>query len=97
MTVLRPDTAQTACLTPCAGPVGATVCEACGNGPRSTAADAPPAVYVNSLGVIITQLQQDIRELLLRELMTSDDDATPPEYRELVDRYFEVLSRDIGR
>ena len=57
----------------------------------------PPAVYVNSLGVIITQLQQDIRELLLRELMTSDDEATPPEYRELVDRYFEVLSRDIGR
>lgn len=55
---------------------------------------APPG-YFRGLDVVIGGLQLQIRELLLKDLVASDDEAAPPEYEELVDRYFQVLSQDI--
>jgi hypothetical protein len=54
-----------------------------------------PTGYGHSLDALVIQLRQHIRELLLKDLVASDDGATPPEYKELVDRYFQVLSQDI--
>ncbi|NQT11210.1 MAG: hypothetical protein HQ582_00575, partial [Planctomycetes bacterium] len=54
-----------------------------------------PAGYFHGLDAVVVELQQQIRELLLKDLVASGDEATPPEYKELVDRYFQVLSQDI--
>lgn len=54
-----------------------------------------PAGYFHGLDAVVLGLQQQIRELLLKDLVASGDEATPPEYKELVDRYFQVLSQDI--
>jgi len=51
-----------------------------------------PGPYVPRVDGIVLELHRHIRELLLKDLVASDDEATPPEYRKLVDRYFQVLS-----
>ncbi|MEE8452981.1 MAG: hypothetical protein V3R99_13735, partial [Thermoguttaceae bacterium] len=53
-----------------------------------------PGTYVGHLEAIIEQLQDQARELLLRDLIASDDEATPPSYKAMVERYFKVLSQD---
>jgi len=55
-----------------------------------------PEDYGTGLDAIVLALQQRIRELILKDLMISQDEATPPEYKELVDRYFQVLYQDGG-
>jgi len=52
-----------------------------------------PGVYDTSLAAIVVQLQQEVRELVLRDLVSGADEATPPEYKELVERYFQLLSQ----
>jgi hypothetical protein len=46
-------------------------------------------------------LQEDVQlrlqSLLIGDLSASPDDTTPPKYQELVERYYQVLSRDTGR
>jgi hypothetical protein len=51
-----------------------------------------PLDYTTHLDVIVQELQAQVHELLLRDLIASGDEATPPEYEEFVNRYFEVLS-----
>ncbi len=58
---------------------------------------AAPGEYGRLLDVIVQQLQAQIHELLLRDLIASGDEATPPGYEEFVDRYFQVLSERAGR
>ena len=42
------------------------------------------------------RLQDQIQEMILKDMMSSRDEATPPEFKELVERYYEVLSRQGG-
>lgn len=52
-----------------------------------------PTAYDVQLTTIIAGLQEQVRELVLRELISAQDEATPPEYKELVERYFQILSQ----
>ena len=54
---------------------------------------APPA-YLDNLTGVIEVVQRKARELLLRDLLAVGEEAIPPQYEKLVDRYFEVLSRE---
>jgi hypothetical protein len=39
-------------------------------------------------------LQSQVYELLLGDLIAAGDEAVPPEYEKLVERYFQVLSQN---
>ena len=34
--------------------------------------------------------------MILKDMASARDEATPPEFKELVERYYEVLSKDGG-
>ena len=53
-----------------------------------------PGVYRDNLTLLLTDLQREARELLLRDLMAAGQEAVPPQYEKLVERYFEVLSQE---
>jgi hypothetical protein len=55
-----------------------------------------PVVYTTNLQSVAVQLQNRIQDLILKDLVSARDEATPPEYKELVERYYEVLSKDHG-
>jgi len=42
-------------------------------------------------------LQGRIQDLILKDIVSARDEATPPEFKELVDRYYEVLSKESGK
>jgi hypothetical protein len=52
-----------------------------------------PAGYTIALGSVTIQLQDKIQDLILRDMASARDEATPPEFKELVERYYEVLSK----
>jgi hypothetical protein len=54
---------------------------------------AGPTAYDMPLGAIETELREAVREFVLRELVAAGDEPTPPQYKELVERYFQVLSQ----
>lgn len=55
-----------------------------------------PSSYGRAVRTLIEELQQQMQELILTDLVADDNEATPPAYRHLVDRYIEVLSSDLG-
>ena len=58
---------------------------------------AAPTAY----NLVLVHLQEDvqarIQTLILGDLGNVSDDATPPKYQELVEKYYEVLSRQGGK
>lgn len=52
-----------------------------------------PAGYNTALIHIQEDIQERIQALILGDLGNVSDDATPPKYQDLVERYYEVLSR----
>ena len=52
-----------------------------------------PGPYLTRLSAISRVLKDQIQEMILRDVAASGDEATPPRYRVMVDRYYEVLSR----
>jgi hypothetical protein len=56
---------------------------------------APDNYYV-ALHAITRRLQDRIQDMILKDVVSGRDEATPPQFRELVDRYYEVLSKDSG-
>ena len=46
----------------------------------------------NALSGVTRQIQDKIQDLILKDMVSARDEATPPEFKELVERYFEVLS-----
>ena len=44
-----------------------------------------------------TYLHAKIQDLILKDMASARDESTPPEFKELVDRYYEVLSKSSGR
>lgn len=55
-----------------------------------------PEVYTNGLSTVAFRIQERLQELVLKDLGSDRDEATPPEFRELVERYYEVLSVEGG-
>jgi hypothetical protein len=56
-----------------------------------------PARYRASLRLLVDTLQQQIQELVLVDLLSARDEATPPGYEQFVDRYLKVLATDAGK
>jgi hypothetical protein len=46
----------------------------------------------HALSGVTKQIQDKIQDLILKDMVAARDEATPPEFKELVERYFEVLS-----
>jgi hypothetical protein len=55
-----------------------------------------PGPYLNAMGSITLQLHDRIQDLILKDMASAHDEATPPEFKELVERYYEVLSKGSG-
>lgn len=51
-----------------------------------------PAIYAKALTFVTTRLHERLQELVLKDLTADRDETTPPEFRELVERYYQVLS-----
>jgi hypothetical protein len=58
---------------------------------------AAPGAYAVNLIRVQEEVQARIQNLLLGDISTATDDATPPKYQELVERYYQVLSRQGGK
>ena len=52
-----------------------------------------PTAYDVSMVAFESELREEVREFMLRELVAASDEPTPPQYKELVERYFQVLSQ----
>jgi hypothetical protein len=57
---------------------------------------AAPASYKTAIARISKLIQDKIQEMILKDMISSRDEATPPEFKELVERYYEVLSKEGG-
>ncbi len=55
-----------------------------------------PDRYRVQLRLIAEAIQQHIQELLLTDLLSSEDEATPPGFAPLVDQYLKVLATEPG-
>jgi hypothetical protein len=53
-----------------------------------------PAPYHAMISRILARIRGQMQELLLGELAYSRDEPIPPQYQELVDRYYQVLSAE---
>jgi hypothetical protein len=51
-----------------------------------------PVGYATALSTITHRLQDRIHNLLLEDMVSTRDEATPPAYKELVERYYQILS-----
>jgi len=56
-----------------------------------------PGSYTTVLSSVSLLLQGRIQDLILKDIVSARDEATPPEFKELVDRYYEVLSKESGK
>jgi hypothetical protein len=56
-----------------------------------------PVNYATALSSVSLSLQGKIQDLILKDIVSARDEATPPEFKELVDRYYEVLSKESGK
>ena len=54
-----------------------------------------PESYGRAVRAIIEDLQQQMQEMILTDLVADENEATPPKYKHLVERYIEVLSSDV--
>jgi hypothetical protein len=55
-----------------------------------------PGGYTDAVRTIAKQVEERIQELILKDVVSARDEATPPEFKELVERYYEVLSKKGG-
>jgi hypothetical protein len=55
-----------------------------------------PAGFAIALNSVSTLLQAKIQNLILRDMASARDEATPPQFKELVERYYEVISKEGG-
>jgi hypothetical protein len=53
-----------------------------------------PGGITTALASITNLIHDKIQDLILKDMVSARDEATPPEFKELVDRYYEVLSKN---
>ena len=56
-----------------------------------------PGGYTQALQAVTLKLQEKMQEMILKDLVAARDEVTPPEYKEMVERYYEVLSKSGGK
>ena len=56
---------------------------------------AAPRAYTEGVQQVLTALQAEIQEIVLRDALMERDEAVPPRYKALVDDYYRVLSEDL--
>ncbi len=57
---------------------------------------AVPVVLTTALKSVSVELQSKIQNLILKDIASARDEPTPPEFKELIERYYEVLSKESG-
>jgi hypothetical protein len=55
-----------------------------------------PDRYPDALVKVTARLQERMQDMILKDMVSARDEATPPEFKELVQRYYEVLSKQGG-
>jgi hypothetical protein len=55
-----------------------------------------PAGFVIALRSVSSLLQAKIQNMILKDMASARDEATPPQFKEMVDRYYEVISKEGG-
>ena len=55
----------------------------------------PPTVYGQTLGAVVSALQARIQEMILENTLIERNGPVPPQYKNLVDDYYRVLSQDL--
>ena len=55
----------------------------------------PTDPVIKAVGAVSVTIKDRVQDLILKDLASARDEATPPEYRELVERYYEVISRGV--
>ena len=55
----------------------------------------PPTVYTQSLAAVVSALQAKIQELVLENALVERTGPVPPQYKDLVEDYYRVLSQDL--
>jgi len=55
-----------------------------------------PGGFTVALHSVSGLLQAKIQNLILKDMASARDEATPPQFKELVERYYEVISQDGG-
>ena len=56
-----------------------------------------PVGFTIALNSVSALLQAKIQNLILKDMASARDEATPPQFKELVERYYEVISKEGGR
>jgi serine phosphatase RsbU (regulator of sigma subunit) len=56
-----------------------------------------PVGFTIALNSVSVALQARIQNLILKDMASARDEATPPQFKELVERYYEVISKEGGR
>jgi len=51
-----------------------------------------PAGYIRVVRDLTEEVQAHIQELILGDLLSSQDEAAPPQYQQLIERYYQVLA-----
>ena len=54
-----------------------------------------PENTLASLQTVSVQIKDRVQDLILKDLASARDEATPPMFRELVERYYEVISKGV--
>jgi hypothetical protein len=55
-----------------------------------------PDGYQDALAKVTSRIEERIQDMVLKDMVSARDEATPPEFKELVERYYEVLSKRGG-
>jgi hypothetical protein len=58
---------------------------------------SPPVAYHRELKKLATSVRQQIQELMLGDMTAAGDEPIPPQYQDLVDRYYQVLAAEKRR
>ncbi|MAG94070.1 MAG: hypothetical protein CMJ48_10005, partial [Planctomycetaceae bacterium] len=54
-----------------------------------------PARHKNATRAVVEELQRQMQETVFTDLVADEDEATPQRYKQLVDRYIQVLSSNV--
>ncbi|MDB5350356.1 MAG: hypothetical protein JWN86_1603 [Planctomycetota bacterium] len=55
-----------------------------------------PGAYTTAMTTISSQIKDQIQDMILKDLASARDEVMPPKFKEMVERYYEVLSKGGG-
>ena len=54
-----------------------------------------PDTVINSFKAVSVQIKDRVQDMILKDLASARDEATPPMFREMVERYYELISKGV--